>query len=550
MAKSLEDTLLGLLADPAAAAAQADMAQAVALARQELSFRQRVGAAAAQLRRAREEGADTDEIAALEARLKRRSARLTGAEVQARAADVKRPAPDASSAQVFARATGKVENPPLTLAALDAKGQVAAQVASETGILHLVAKGPLEGVTLQISDKAGRVLYRGARPLDVAQGETHYLDAGLGRPWPEPGPIPERPRMPDLEGQDEGVARTLLARLGAPEPAIKSKVAEGQPGIVLEQAPKAGTVLGDATKITLTIRRARAGKPAPILVPDLVGASTATARKRLEAMGLAAVLKDKADDGPAGIVLAQKPEEGQEIDAGGSVTLIVSQASGATPETVVVPDLAGRTRDLALELLKATDLEAALTETAQPGKAGVTAQDPPAGTVLRRKSLVRLTINTPPADPARVVLPRLAGRPLDDAQEVLKALGLEAEVARQVDPAPSGQVIGQDPAAGSRVTPGGTVALAVSTGPRGKTGKAGDLTRLARAMGSDPRAEDIGDPVRIENMLRTGGAEDLEQARTLAALEVDDLRGRLGLGRLKSAERFRAMLRRALKDLG
>lgn len=554
MAKGLEDILLELLGDPASVAAQADLTQAVALARQDLSFRQRAGAAAVQLRRARAEGADAAEIAEIEARLEKRLTRQRAAAVQAAAADVKRPAPDKGHAQIFGRATGTVEKPPLTLAALDKAGDVVAQkAAAASGILHLKVKGDLTDVTLQISDCDGRVLFRSPGRVSVPAGDVLYLDAPLSDPEPEPCPVPSRARMPDLVGQSEGVAVTLLERIGAQNVKTRDRVGDGLPGIVLEQSPDAGTVLGDKTAITLTIRRERAGQPPVLHVPGLIGMTSEAALKRLKDLALVGTLSPRAHDGPEGMVLLQAPAEGAEIDAGGTVTLTVSQSADTAPRTVTVPDLAGMTRDLVLEILKATDLRAEISETADSqGAAGVTGQDPTAGTVVKRKSTVRVQVNTPPeADGGKVVVPNLQGRDLGAAEEVLKALKLRSETSRKADAAPNGQVIGQDPDAGARVDPESIIALTVSAGPKGKGGTADDLTRLVRAMARDPRAEEMAlDDIKLASMLRAGGINDLDAARTLAEQDPEDLRVRMKMGKLKDATTLRAMLRKSLRDAG
>ena len=551
MAKDLEDILLKLLSTPGAAAAQADLAQAAALARQELSFHQRAGAAAARLRRAKADAADPAEIAALEVTLAQRTARLETATRQTDAANVKRPAPDKALAQVFGRATGAVEKPPLTLAAIGKSGEVAAQtVASKTGTFHLTAEGDLASITLQLSDAEGRVVFRSAEPVSVAAGSVLYFDATLDAPEPEPGPVPTRAKMPDLVGQGEGVAKALLDRLGATDIKISDKVADGQPGIVVDQSPKAGTALDDKSKITLTVRRAKGDEPDVIFMPGLIGSPLAEAKARLRTLGLSSSVKRKADDGPADIVLAQKPGEGTAIGDGDKLVLTVSQATDTAPETVIVPNLKEKSRDLAQQLLKATDLKASFSDTADTeAPAGVTAQDPEAGTVVKRKSTVQVTVNTPPeTDPGKVIVPNLKGHDLRSALKLLKALQLEPDVETVTDAAPENQVIDQSPASGARVEKESGIDLTVSSGPKSDDGKQGDLTRLARDMELDPRMEDVGiDEDGVEARLRSGGVANLDGARALTELEPAEIRDRMKLRNLKTAASFRAILRKALK---
>ena len=553
MEKGFQETLLELLTDPGTAAAQADIAQAAALARQEVSFRQRTGAAAAHLRRARESGADPEEISALEAVVKKRTARLEAAGVQARAANFKRPQPDDTAAQVFGRAEGTVEEPPLTVAALSQEGDVIAHTcALDNGAFHLSHEGDLDEATLQISDGSGRVLFRATEPVTIPAGRVLYLDVSLEPPKPEPGPVPVQPKMPDLIGQSEGVALALLRRIGRTDVKVVDKVSEGQPDLVIAQSPKAGTDLTEKTKIKLTVRRAKDDPPAIGYLPGFVGCTLEAAAAALTELGLEHAVKLQVDDGPPGLVLAQTPPEGTRLDKVEVVTLTVSQDCDTAPKTVTVPELVGKPRDLALELVKAADLAAEIDDIGDPGKpAGVIAQDPKAGTTVARGSAVTLTVNTPPVpEPGKVVVPAVRGCAVSGAVSLLEDVQLEAKVAVRHDAAPKDEVIWQEPEAGARVEVGHSVALTVSKGPRrgGEVDKG--LRKLIREMARDPRAEEAGlEAKRITATLRGGVVGDLDAAWAVAASPAAEVRGRLKLGSLHAARRFRAILRKALKKL-
>ncbi len=551
MAKRLDEMLLSLLNDPETAAAQADLAQAVTLSRQALLLRQRAGAAAAQVRRARERGADEGEVATLEARAKGRLSRLEAAETQAAAADLRRPFPQEGRAQVFGRATGAVEKPPLTAAILTAQGEVATRaVVLDSGAFHLVAEGALKGVRVQLSDGVGRVLWRSAGPVDVPAGTVLYIDATLSAPAPEPGPVPAAPQMPYLVGQGEGVARALLDRLGVAEVAIEDSVAEGQPGIVIAQKPRAGAALGDKAKVSLTVRRARGDAPEQRFLPGLVGRPLAEAEAVLKSLGLRSTVRRQPDAGPADVVLAQEPKEGTPLDDLRSVELTVSRAVETPPETVVVPEVTGKAGGLALELLKAADLGAEVTETADPAAGpGVVAQDPKAGSTVPRRSTVKVTVNTPPEpDPGVVLVPNLVGGTAAAARKVLSDLGLKAAVDTADDAAPKGTVLRQDPEAGQQVAPGSTVSLMLSSG---RAADVPDLGTLIARMAADPRVKeaDLGTE-RLEALFKTADVTTLDAAKALAEGTAKDIATRTGLAEPAQATVFRTALRAALKALG
>lgn len=551
MAMRLDETLLSLLNDPATAAAQADLAQAVTLSRQALLLRQRAGAAAAQVRRAKEWGADEGEVAALEDKAKGRLSRLETAEAQAAAADFRRPFPQEGRAQVFGRATGQVETPPLTAALLTAQGEVAARAAAlATGAFHLTAEGTLLGVRVQLSDAAGRILWRSPGSVDVPAGTVLYIDAALGAPEPEPGPVPAAPQMPDLVGQSEGVARAILGRLGIAEVAIEDSVAEGQPGIVIAQKPRAGAALGDKPKVSLTVRRARGDAPEPHFLPGLVGRPLAEAEAVLKSLGLRGTVRRQPDAGPADIVLAQEPGEGTRLDDLRSVELTVSRAMDAPPETVVVPEVTGKPGDLALELLKAAGLAAEVSDSADPAAGpGVVAQDPKAGSTLPRGATVKITVNTPPdPDPGVVLLPQVVGRPAAEARKLLTELGLKTALETADDVAAKGTVLRQTPEADTTVAPGSTVTLVQSSG---RAAEAPDLSALIARMAEDPRAKeaDLGAD-RLEALFKTADVTTLDEAKVLAEGTAKDIATRTGLTEPAQASTFRTALRAALKALG
>jgi beta-lactam-binding protein with PASTA domain len=398
MAKGLEQSLREMLTDPALAAAQLDLALATALGRQRVSFRQRAGAAVAQLERARQEGADASEIAALEAVVAQRNGRLEAAEIQARTADIKRPAPALGIAQIMGLADAAAEKPPLTLAALSASGEIEARAQGrDNGTFHLTHVGDLKEVTLQVSDAGGRLLFRATAPVSVAAGSVLYLDIPLGTPRPTPGPVPTEVTMPELTGQSEGVALAILHRLGRTDVRVIDQVAEGQPGIVLAQLPKAGSVLTAASEITLTVRRAKDDPtPSERVMPRLVGDSRDAAERKLAQLKLKFKVELKLSDGPAGRVIAQEPAEGTALDHVKEALLIVSQSQNtlADAPSISVPDLLGKSRQTAQRALKAASLTATISETRDAQTApGVTKQTPKAGSVVPHGTAVRLTVN-------------------------------------------------------------------------------------------------------------------------------------------------------------
>ena len=559
MANGMQELLFTLLDSPAAIAEQADLATAAALARQEIAFRQRAGAAAAQLRLARAEGADSDEIAKLQASLNSRILRLQAATTQARTADIRRPRPDAKIAQVFGRALGPVDHPPLTAAAVSGDGEIVGRAAvSADGIFHLTQQGNLTGVFVQLSDAQGRVVFRSVDPVTVAAGTVTYLDVTVQAPKPEPGPVPGHATMPELIGQSEAVAQVVLQQIGISNIRISDEIADGTPGIVIGQTPKAGTELTGRKAVALTVRRAKAGPGGQRFLPQFIGGTLLSAEPRLKELKLEAVITRVFDDSPAETVLAQEPGVGSPLAGLKTVALTVSQGRDqVTPATVTVPSLLGKSQELAVELAKATALKAEIIITADPlAAAGVIGQHPAAGTVVSRGATVRITINTPPeTGPERIVLPDLIGRTVADAQKLLAELKLEAKVSTKSDSAPKGQVIAQEPGANTRLDSGTTIALIVSSGaegrPRPDVQGTAAVVALGAEMARDPRAVAAGlHAAGIGKMLLAAGVTTRDGATVLAALAPEPLRAQLNLPTQKAAASLRAVLRKALKGMG
>ena len=545
MATCTEDMLLENLVTPGAAAAQADLAQAVALSRQTLSFRQRAGAAAARLRRA-ETDAEKEEASAA---LARREARYQAAKTQTEIANIKRPVPSPETAQVFARADGKPDHPPLTLAAINENGTVLSRAdANAAGVFHIESKRPLNGVTLQVSDGEQCVFYRSAAPQDIPLGSVVTISVSLDRPQPKPSPVPTDQTMPDLVGQTEDVARTLLDCLGITDLRLVDRKEDGQAGVVLEQEPKPGTAIKGDTAVTLTVRRGAGGTTQPALLPDMRGLPVSRAEATLKELGLQTEIKRQPDDGPADLVLDQEPKPGTEIKGIDLVTLTVSERP-QVPEAVTVPDLKGRSHDVAAEILKALDLEAEVKEIADGElPAGITDQDPEAGKVVPRKSVVTIVINTPPdVEPGLVAVPQMTGRTQAEAAGMLEKLGLKMQRETVGDAAKKGNVVRHDPAARTRVKTGSSVTLFVSDGSGGRFEPERDFAKLTEAIKADPRA--TASDLDVPTILRKAKITDLESLRNLAKLTPAPLRDQLKLEDTQAATRLRTILQRALKEL-
>jgi serine/threonine-protein kinase len=171
--------------------------------------------------------------------------------------------------------------------------------------------------------------------------------------------------------------------------------------------------------------------------------------------------RDFSETIPVGRVVRTDPEPGDSIDKGGTVGLILSRG----PERYAVPELRGRTEEVARRMVEETNLTVGDTKrrySQKVEKGSVISTDPPAGTEVKPDTAVILVISDG-VEP--VAVPNVVGLAVDAAKAAIADGQLRSEVTEKFDETvPAGIVISQDPAngtAGKR----SVVQLVVSKGP-------------------------------------------------------------------------------------
>ncbi|MEV4628327.1 Stk1 family PASTA domain-containing Ser/Thr kinase [Micromonospora sp. NPDC049523] len=160
-------------------------------------------------------------------------------------------------------------------------------------------------------------------------------------------------------------------------------------------------------------------------------------------------------------VLAQDPASAARMVKGSTITLTLSLG----PERYQVPDVVGKTFDLAQ-----ADLERAKLQVAKgPDRydenlpAGVvTAIDPPVNTEVKPGDKVTVTVSK---GRAPLSVPNLVGKNINDARNELQRLELVPVEQYEDSDKPKDQVIGQTPPNGTGVEKGAEIKLKVSKGP-------------------------------------------------------------------------------------
>ncbi len=206
------------------------------------------------------------------------------------------------------------------------------------------------------------------------------------------------------------------------------------------------------------------------LVPDgLVNATQADAQATLAAANLDSTVAKAFDDKvPAGHVVSAAPGENKSIRKDGTVHLVISRGV----EMLTLPgDLVGAQQDAATATLTTARFTVSTPkdeyhDTVPAGE--VLAVNGPEGALAAGDSIahntpITLTVSK---GPAPVEVPKLVGATEANASAALGKAGLIPKVTKENSmTVPAGQVISQDPAAGTAAHRRDTVTFVVSLGP-------------------------------------------------------------------------------------
>ena len=198
----------------------------------------------------------------------------------------------------------------------------------------------------------------------------------------------------------------------------------------------------------------------PIRVPQLVGKPFSQALQEAQAGGLDLVIVGEAysPQYPVTYIVTEKPDAGTATEKGTKVEVTVSLGK----EMVAVPQVVGDTAPNAEGKLETAGLPWKISEqwNDQVPAGVVTAQNPVAGSQIAKSSEVVLTISK---GKEQIAVPNLVGMPEAVAQDAIVQAGLTKTWVNYQDftSVPPGDVISQDPKAGTLVDKGATVYIAV-----------------------------------------------------------------------------------------
>jgi serine/threonine-protein kinase len=266
-------------------------------------------------------------------------------------------------------------------------------------------------------------------------------------------PGTQKVSVPTVVGADQANAEAKLRQDGFHVDTVQ-KTAEQPSGQVIGQDPTGGTKAKKGSTVTLTV----SSGPQQVAIPQVVGLTVSSARGRLSKAGLQASEREQNSDTVAqGRVISVSPPEGQKVDKGSSVTLVVSSGK---PQ-VAVPDVVGKSFDEAQSNLQAAGFKVTRTDKESDKDPGtVLAQNPKGGGRIDAGSTIALTVAKAPS---QVPVPDVTGEDSPAAIAALSGQGFVIDQQSRDVPTPDGDgvVLEQTPAGGKKAKKGSKVTIVV-----------------------------------------------------------------------------------------
>lgn len=196
---------------------------------------------------------------------------------------------------------------------------------------------------------------------------------------------------------------------------------------------------------------------------DVVNQQWPDASKSLTAADVTFERVDVFDDNiPAGNVARTNPAPGKPLGRFQTAKIFVSKGI----EMLTMPDLTGKTREEALELVKKArfntpQISEDFHDTVPEGQ--ISYQDPAPNASVAHNTIVKITVSK---GRQPVSMPNLVGKPSQEAQNELTQVGLQPQVTEDFsDSVPKGKVISQSVAPNTTVHRLDQVNLVISRGP-------------------------------------------------------------------------------------
>jgi len=314
----------------------------------------------------------------------------------------------------------------------------------------------------------------------VSAGSRVVLVVSTG---PSPTPPSAFVEMPDLAGERQGDALSVLQDKGLSVQVFNDYSLTVERGCVMAQRPTLGANVPSGSEVVLLVSSgAAASQTHSVPLPRLAGLTEGEAVTKLQAGGLSPQVV-RAPDAvvPAGIVIAQLPDEISLASLPAKrrsswwiwliTALVLFAAVGGAyyyyqVVPITVPNVVGLTQAQAEDAITAAGFKVGSvlpTQTLSAAEIGtVVTQTPEPKSQAKKRSEITITVS---GGQALVPVPNVVGQPQADAEKALKDAGFQVSIQQGFSATVSkGSVISQGPAAGQEVPVTTTVAIMVSQG--------------------------------------------------------------------------------------
>jgi beta-lactam-binding protein with PASTA domain/predicted Ser/Thr protein kinase len=281
---------------------------------------------------------------------------------------------------------------------------------------------------------------------------------------------PKQRIVPHVVGQQVKVARTMLENVGLKGATVR-KHSNQAPGIVIDADPSVGSKVDKGSTVTLTVSTGRSN----VLVPNVQGESQSAATKALKHRGLKVtrVVPTPSRSIPDAQAIKTSPAANQSVPRGTEVTLYMSTG---LPKKAV-PGVIGDTAAAASSTLNGAgfDPSTQVEVTGSKPAGTVISQNPGPQSMATVGSTVTIVIAQAPA---KATVPFVTGKPTDQAEQQIRAVGLIARVGHRevTSPAKVGTVVTQAPPGGTKRAKGSTVSIVVGTPSSSSTSSSSSTT--------------------------------------------------------------------------
>ncbi|WP_027892431.1 PASTA domain-containing protein [Calidithermus chliarophilus] len=302
----------------------------------------------------------------------------------------------------------------------------------------------------ELVEHEGRPVVVDLRPRNVLSTPSIPAHPGRpGQPQPPTRPIPSPKTQPIKPAPAPAPKARPQPRVRPPLP--KPGLWGWLPGLVF-------LLLGLGS---LAVAVQRYLNPPEYTLPNFSGKTATEVLETVRTWGLKLEFGEGSDlTRPEDTVLEQTPEPGSQVKPGRKLTLTINKHKRGT-----VPTLSGRSvEDARKALLEAGYTLGGVVRINSPTLEGtVLASRPPAGTSFSAGKPVELLVSAGPGQRRpETVLPDLVGLSQEDAKYLLDVAELRGNFRSVVSGAPQGEVVRQEPAAGTPLLKGTAVTVYVS----------------------------------------------------------------------------------------